>query len=143
MSADVIPFPSRPTPDQQPDPVRASWTSRKGLMYVRTQVDETGWTVELDGELDRSTVDALDREVLLAEAALAESITIDLRGLVFMDSSGLRAIQGTSRRIREADRLRLIPGPRAVQQVFQLAGVEEDLPFEASPAGTTPRPELL
>jgi anti-anti-sigma factor len=130
MSADVIPFPARPP---EPDPVEATWTTRSGLLYVRTRVDESGWAIELDGELDRSNVQDLERDILLAEAALAESITIDLRGLVFMDSGGLRVIQAADRRIR-GDRLRLIPGPRAVQSVFRLAGVEGELPFQAPPA---------
>jgi anti-anti-sigma factor len=57
-------------------------------------------------------------------------LVLDLRELRFIDSTGLLAI----RRMRElcADsgcELQLIPGPPAVQRLFELTGLLERLPF--------------
>ncbi len=47
-----------------------------------------------------------------------------------MDSSGLRLILSAhSAARREGATLQIVPGPPAVQRVFQICGVEEDLLF--------------
>jgi anti-anti-sigma factor len=75
------------------------------------------------GEIDLATVDALEAAV---EAALAEAehIVLDLRAVTFIDSAGLRLVLETS---REAARLSVVRGPREVQRVFGLVGLDERL----------------
>ena len=97
-------------------------------------VHETGTdsaTVRLMGELDISTADALER--LLAELGSADGparILIDLSGLRFMDSTGLRLLVTADLRLRDDGRqLRLIPGPDSVHRVFRLALLEDRLTF--------------
>jgi anti-sigma B factor antagonist len=119
-----------PSPTETVAPVEPAWTTRKGLLYIRTRNERGAWTLELDGELDASTAQALENEILVAERAEAEVVTIDLRGLEFMDSSGVRVLQRAQRRMGSADRLRILPGPRTVQKVFRLTRTESDLPFE-------------
>jgi anti-sigma B factor antagonist len=109
--------------------VEPTWTSRKGLLGIRSSNAAGHRTVSLEGELDLSNVALLEEEIRLAEAS-AETLTIDLRGLAFMDSSGLRAIQEAHHPARLAGRLRLLPGSRRVQSVFRLTGTEDALPFE-------------
>jgi anti-anti-sigma factor len=90
--------------------------------------NESGhWTIALDGELDCSNVAALEDEMVLAEAAGAVSITIDLRGLGFTDLSGVRAIASAQRRVRHPARVWILEGPRAVQRVFELAGTDAEI----------------
>jgi anti-anti-sigma factor len=73
------------------------------------------------GELDLATVDALDASVRDARAAGAADIVIDLRGLTFVDSSGLRLLlQLRNDARRTARRLRLVPGSDEVQRLFAL-----------------------
>lgn len=77
-----------------------------------------------------STVDRLRSAVIAAEASDAERIVIDLSGLTFMDSSGLKLLlQAYARSQADSDRLRIIRGPRRVQRVFELSGTETALPF--------------
>ena len=119
-------------PDKSPRPlglVEPKWTTRKGLLRIRS-VNEAGhWTLELEGELDLSNSAALEGEIRLAETS-AETITIDLRALTFMDSSGLHVITAAQERSGAGHRLQLRNGTRAVQRVFRLTGTEERLPFE-------------
>ena len=111
--------------------VEPQWTSRHGLLQIRTTNDAGHWTLSLAGELDLSNVATLEAEIRLAETA-AKTLTVDLRGLTFIDSSGLHAIQEAHHPSRLNGRLRLLPGPRLVQSVFRLTSTEDALPFEPS-----------
>ena len=87
--------------------------------------------VRAGGELDLSTAPALERaiEVPLADPAI-RSIVLDLRGLRFIDSTGLRVVLTTDSRLRaDGRRLRVIKGPPSVHRVFELALLEERLDF--------------
>ena len=84
------------------------------------------------GELDMATVGAVEQELRRLHKAGFRSIVLDLGGLTFMDSSGLHLV---SRWVAEASRdgfeFVLEPGPPAVQRIFELAAVIDDLPFRS------------
>ncbi len=82
------------------------------------------------GDLDLTSAEALDAEVRAAEATDVEQIIIDLSGVTFMDSTGLRLLlQAEARSRADSKRLRLIRGSRRVQRVFELTNTEDLLPF--------------
>jgi anti-anti-sigma factor len=95
--------------------------------------------VRASGELDLSTAPALERAIggPLGDPAI-RSITLDLRSLRFIDSTGLRIVLRTDGALRADERrLQLIKGPPSVHRVFELAVLEERLDFvdgEAAPA---------
>jgi anti-anti-sigma regulatory factor len=62
--------------------------TRSGLLHILVRNDAGHCTLELDGELDRSNVASLEREILLAETAASATITIDLRGWTSPTSVG-------------------------------------------------------
>jgi len=91
--------------------------------------DERGgrWTFVLRGELDIQSAPSLDRA--LDQAPAGAEVVLDLRGLVFIDSSGLRAILSRRRRIRDAGgELRLVRGD-SVQRFFDVVGMTPHLDF--------------
>ena len=56
-----------------------------------------------------------------------------------MDTSGLRyVLELTDRAKQEGFGLRLVRGPRAVQRVFEVSGLEPRLPFVDEPSQTPP-----
>ncbi len=59
-------------------------------LTTHAQGDRT--VVELHGELDLGTVEAVDREVRELRERGARAIVLDLRPLTFIDSSGLRLL---------------------------------------------------
>jgi anti-anti-sigma factor len=60
----------------------------------------------------------------------ADHVVVDLGGVTFMDSTGLGVIvEANQRARREGVKLEILPGPRAVQQVFAVSGLLEALPF--------------
>jgi anti-anti-sigma factor len=85
------------------------------------------------GELDMDTQPQL-REVL--EAHIARSVTLDLSGLRFVDTSGLRLILETAEGARrDGVAFRVLPGGPAVQRLFEVAGVVDLIPFHESTEG--------
>ena len=88
-------------------------------------------TVALEGELDFGT--AFDVEMRLEEAIRrTQHLVIDLAKLTFIDSTGLGVLVEANQRARlEGVTLEILPGPRAVQQVFEVSGLLEALPFSA------------
>jgi anti-sigma B factor antagonist len=85
--------------------------------------------ITLAGELDLAS--SAEVEPVLRETG-AEQRLIDLRDVTFMDSSGLRLILSAHAAARRyGQSLTIVPGPPAVQRVFQLCGVENELRFVA------------
>ena len=82
---------------------------------------DAAW-VHVVGELDIATTPQLERT--LREAQLeARLVVLDLRELLFMDSSGVHAIVNAGIRARQAARrLLVLRGPPNVDGVFTLAG---------------------
>jgi anti-sigma B factor antagonist len=95
---------------------------------VRERGDRT--VVELAGELDLSSVSVIEQELLAIEASSPRDLVLDLRGLSFIDSSGLRLILETDSRARIDGRvLELIPGSEKVHRVFLITLLDRRLNF--------------
>ena len=91
---------------------------------ITREVSEDRAVLRLSGELDMANTDQL-----LSQAndgpPLAE-LTVDLRDLTFIDSSGLSTLLKLSKSLCGQDcRLRLVPGPTNVQRVFEISGLTE------------------
>ena len=91
--------------------------------------------VALDGELDLAGAAMLEPEIeRLAAAGQAGTVVLDLRGLEFLDSSGLRLVVLADARAREAGRrFALVPGPETVQRVLDITRMAERLDFVPHP----------
>ena len=84
--------------------------------------------IELRGELDLSTVGKVEDELRRVEADAPPLVVLDLSGLSFLDSSGLRCVVRADERARDKGRrLVLVRGPNAVQKVFEITRLEERL----------------
>lgn len=84
------------------------------------QVDQMGGcaVVHIGGEIDASTVPALDR-ALTEAAGLASHVVIDLAQVTFVDSSGLGALIVARQSAREHDgSLSLVSPPPAVRRLL-------------------------
>jgi anti-sigma B factor antagonist len=82
------------------------------------------------GELDMATVGAVDQEIKQLRRSGVGSIVLDLRGLTFMDSSGLHlVVRWTSAASNDGFVFQLDPGPPAVQRIFDLAALNDSLPW--------------
>lgn len=94
--------------------------------------------VSLAGELDLAGAATLEREL---EGLQDAAVVVDLRGLGFMDSSGLRALAVAALRAQDAGRrFALVPGAARVMRVFDVTCMRERLEFVADPGEVTVAP---
>src|SRR4051812_10790493 len=105
-------------------------TARAGddtVMRLDGQLDMSG-TFVLEPQLDRIAAEDIDGDLL-----------IDLRGVTFIDSSGLAALVGAHERLRDRGvATRFVRGPDEVQRVFELSGFDVVLDFVEAPADEQP-----
>ena len=87
------------------------------------------------GELDLSGATVLQAELdRLAEEDELGGVVLDLRGLEFMDSSGLRLVVLADMQAREAGRqFALVRGDETVHRVFEITRMSDRLQFVADP----------
>jgi anti-sigma B factor antagonist len=82
------------------------------------------------GELDLGTVAVLQAELDALRTAEVRRVILDLSGLEFIDTTGLRCIlECDAEARRDGFTVALIPGPPVVQRVFDLTRTRERLPF--------------
>ena len=102
-----------------PSPFRAVVETADGAVAVR-----------FAGELDLATVAEAEAAVAQARGERTDPLCLDLSELTFLDSSGLHLLLQVHQACRaDGCALKVVPGPRSVQRVFDLAGVLEILPF--------------
>ncbi|HWX96083.1 MAG TPA: STAS domain-containing protein [Solirubrobacteraceae bacterium] len=96
-------------------------------------------TLILSGELNRRSVHTLEAEIEHVCEEGVTAITLDLRGLTYIDWTGVAVIAFRCNLCkRRGCDFALIPGPPVVQHAFEQAGVRDALPFENDDAGGTP-----
>jgi anti-anti-sigma factor len=112
-------------------------------LEVITEVGPGGVHLRLLGELDLASAKELKAALERVQAEAPPRTVVDLRGLGFIDSTGLSALVGADERAREAGRrLLLVRGPAPVQRVFEITGLDRrftmvDDPESSAVAGAT------
>jgi anti-sigma B factor antagonist len=102
---------------------------------IRTEEEAGSALVLLEGELDIATTPRVESELRRVEADGVAVIVLDLRGLTFMDSTGLRLLVSADARAREAGhRLAIVRGPGPVHRVLEITGLHSRLDLVADPA---------
>src|SRR5947209_11346389 len=104
-------------------------------MYIAPTAFPTNFRVDMEtladgtnlispcGDLDMATSPLLERRLVKAEAASPPCVFVDLRGVEFMDSSGLQILVAARKRANRADyELVLLRGQDGVQRLFELTG---------------------
>ena len=120
-----------------------SRSSQRGRFAVGLEIEEIAdgahYTLRLSGELEITSANTLQQTIVrLCEQPLL-SLTIDLRELTFIDSTGLAAIILASKiceRHPDGYDFWLIPGPSNVQRLFEVTGLLDALPFRGDAAST-------
>jgi anti-sigma B factor antagonist len=104
-------------------------SSRSPAFGVRARAFERAHVVSPRGELDLFTVDAL-KAVMTERPEQCDAVVLDLRGLTFFDTSGMRLVVETLHELAGAGtRFAIVRGNADVQRPFALARLDERLPF--------------
>ena len=99
----------------------------QGLAVVLEDRDGTQ-RIALAGELDVSTVSRFNNAVSEARLRRCHTVIVDLSSLRFMDSTGLSALLVAEMHARTRNqRFAVVRGPRHVQELFRLTGVDHFL----------------
>jgi anti-sigma B factor antagonist len=82
------------------------------------------------GDLDLATVPILSAHLAQVRQAGCRHVIFDLSDLAFIDSTGLRFLLECHAESRQDGfTMALVPGPPAVQRVFELTDTRDHLPF--------------
>jgi anti-sigma B factor antagonist len=102
-----------------PKPFRCSTARHDGTALLRPA-----------GELDLSSVPQLEASLKAALEAGARSLVVDLRGLEFVDSTGLTLLMRWQRESRRGDfSLALVRGDDRIHRLFELTSMDSLFTF--------------
>jgi anti-sigma B factor antagonist len=99
------------------------------LLTLTTSQEEEAVRIELAGELDLSSALTFDEQLRRIEDEADErAVLLDLEGLKFMDSTGLRLIVNAHQRALKAGRrLAIVHASKTVRRIFRLTGMLDRL----------------
>lgn len=112
-------------------------SSRPGLILdiqlLHELVDDES-ILRISGEVDMATAPAFRDAALLAIIDHGPSLTLDLSGVTFMDSTGLHVLVGTYRRVRvHGGTFKLRNIPEIVRKLLRVTGLDEVLAATGEP----------
>jgi anti-anti-sigma factor len=87
------------------------------------------------GELDIATAPELERAIAEVTGDSARlDLVVDLRGLTFMDSTGLRTlVQTNAQAAQDGFTLSIVRGPSQIDRLFAVSGLDDVLPLVDAP----------
>jgi anti-sigma B factor antagonist len=93
------------------------------LTYQRHQV-----VLHLTGELDIATANAAHKRLIDLGLRRGEELALDLSGLTFMDSTGIRLVlQARAHALQHGAAFVVVRGPDAVMRALELVGLDQQL----------------
>lgn len=105
------------------------------MVQIEIREERTGGVliVSPEGRLDTNTSPQLEKRLLQHLAAGERSLLVDMAGIGYISSAGLRVLLLVAKRLREiSGRVVLCSLGSAVRQVFELSGFLAVLDVEAS-----------
>jgi anti-sigma B factor antagonist len=116
--------------DADTTPPRPEFVRELGYLTICSARDRDAHTLGLTGELDLANAAEVEEELRRIEATGVPRIVLDLTGLGFIDSTGIRLVLAADLRSRaDTNRLVLTRPPANVLRAFAIAGVVDRLPF--------------
>jgi anti-anti-sigma factor len=105
-----------------------------GLLEIAVSDDGGVRVLRLEGELDMAGVDQFQHLLAADRPAATATYVIDLRGLTFIDSSGLRALIMADQGVRQdGGRLIVVRGADRVNEVLEMTGVAQRIELVDEP----------
>ena len=85
--------------------------------------------LELSGRLDTSTAPVLDKTIQ-EEISESANLVLDLKGLEYISSAGLRVLLSAQKRMRKSGSMKLTNVCEEVMEVFEMTGFADILVIE-------------
>jgi anti-anti-sigma factor len=119
-------------PDEEDYPMLTHQAASEEWRPFRCDVEPEHGRVRVTphGELDLATVPDVERRLRELRESAFDRIVFDMRELVFMDSTGLRLVMREhAAAAADGREFVLVPGAPAVQRIFEVACVSDQLTF--------------
>ena len=94
---------------------------------IKKNAQET--TIEIAGRLDTSTAPVLEK-VIIEGIVNTKNLVLDLKGMEYISSAGLRIILGTQKKMMLFGSMKLINVPEAIMEIFEMTGFADILTIE-------------
>ena len=105
---------------------------KPGGLEISSALVDGAVRVSLQGELDLASTRQVEERFAAIDAQSPARVVVDLSGLAFIDSSGLRVLLLADALAGEHGyELVLLPGQEPVQRVFEMTGALDVLHFES------------
>ena len=119
-------------PAQARGDVRIGWRhgtqDANDLLEIAVSDSDGMRRLRLTGELDLAGVGRFERLLVADGPPEAGTFVVDMRGLTFIDSSGLRALIIADKRVRaEGGRFVVVRGSEQVNEVLEMTGVAKQI----------------
>ena len=108
---------------------RAPRTVDAGVLTIEVAPNLGGTAVRLVGELDVSTINAVDRELRRAISDSNDSVTVDLSRVEFIDAAGIACLLRTTQGPRRRPLVSFMRPPTAIARILAMASVSDLLPY--------------
>jgi anti-sigma B factor antagonist len=106
------------------------WSADDASLRCEVSPERDAVRVRPMGSLDLATVSVLEQQLQELREAGFRRLIVDLGGLRFMDSTGLRlALRWHAAAQQDGFEIGFVPGPPPVQRVFEVTGMSEHVPF--------------
>ena len=106
-------------------------TDEAARLEVETSTEGEASVVVLNGEIDPHTTNTLDAAVDRALGGSGTQVVLDLGGVTFIDSAGLRALIRAQRVTQEAGGGLTLRNVRpAAQRIFDITGLTSELDIQ-------------
>ena len=116
-------------PSQQPQGDTATYMAATDEAVIRLDSGDGSRTLSVDGEIDLTNSGTLD-DLLRQAMENARRVVIDLRGLRFVDSSGIRSLAAGARFASANGCDLVVRRPRSeARRILELTGLERVLRF--------------
>ena len=133
------PVASRDTPSENPSPA-AECGLESATMGVTEQLridirqEPDRVVLSLEGELDMASAPLFQSAIESTDLSTRRMVVLDLQGLQFIDSTGLRVILGVRKLCAErGQELAVTPGSQQVERLLSVTGVADHLRTIAAP----------
>lgn len=107
-------------------------SAKPGSLEISSVLVDGAARVALQGELDLASARQMEEHFASLDEQSPSRVMVDLAGLEFIDSSGLRVLLLADARARERGyELVLLAGQEPVQRIFEMTGALDVLRFES------------
>lgn len=97
------------------------------MLKIKKQVNGTDMLLKLKGKLDTQTYTQLQAEICDVSDEITD-ITVDMQGLKYISSSGLRVLLSASKLMQERDgSISVINANDSIKEVFKITGFNKIL----------------